>query len=44
MYQGSVLSFFLSAFVVDVVTEFVKEGVLSELLYADDFFFSEVIE
>ena len=33
------LSFFLFAFVVDVVTEFVREGVLSELLYAEDLFF-----
>ena len=36
MYQGSVLSPFLFAMVVDVVTEFVREGALSELLYADD--------
>ena len=36
MYQGSVLSPFLFAVVVDVVTEFVREGALSELLYADD--------
>ena len=34
--QGSVLSPFLFAMVVDVVTEFVREGALSELLYADD--------
>ena len=37
MHQGSVLSPFLFAFVVDVVTEFSREGALSELLYADDF-------
>ena len=36
MHQGSVLSTFLFAVVVDVVTEFAREGALSELLYADD--------
>ena len=36
MHQGSVLSPFLLAVVVDVVSEFAREGVLSELLYADD--------
>ena len=36
MPQGSVLSPFLFAAVVDVVTEFAREGALSELLYADD--------
>ena len=36
MHQGSVLSPFLFAVVVDVATEFVREGWLSELLYADD--------
>ena len=36
MQQGSVLSPFLFAVVVDVVTEFAREGVLCELLYADD--------
>ena len=35
MHQGSVLSPFLFAVVVDVVTEFAREGALSELLYAD---------
>ena len=35
MHQGSVLSPFLFAVVVDV-TELVREGVLSELLYVDD--------
>ena len=35
MQQGSVLLHFLFAVVVDVVTEFSSEGVLSELLYAD---------
>ena len=34
--QGSVLSTFLFTVVVDVVTEFAREGALSELLYADD--------
>ena len=32
MYQGSVLSPFIFALVLDVVTEFAREGVLSELL------------
>ena len=31
------LSYFLFAVVVDVVSEFATEGVLCELLYADDF-------
>ena len=36
MHQGSMLSPFLYAFVVDVITELSKFGVLSELLYVDD--------
>ena len=45
VYQGSVLSPFLFAVVVDVVTEFAREGVLSELQYADDLvLMSETIE
>ena len=45
MHQGSVLSPFLFAVVVDVVTEFATEGALSELLYADDLILmSETIE
>ena len=36
MHQGSVLSPFLLALVVDVVTEFARKGALSQLLYADD--------
>ena len=36
MYQGSVLSPFLFAVMVDVVTEFAREGALSEFLYAYD--------
>ena len=36
MHQGSVLSPFLFTVVADVVTELAREGVLSELLYADD--------
>ena len=36
MLQGFVLSPFLFALVVDVVTEFAREAVLCELLYADD--------
>ena len=35
MHEGSVLSSFLFAVVVDVVTEFDREGAQSELLYAD---------
>ena len=45
MHQGSVLSRFLFAVVVDVVTEFAREGALSELLYANDLvLMSETIE
>ena len=45
MHQGSVLSPFLFAVVVDVVTEFVREGTLGEFLYADDLILmSETIE
>ena len=36
MHQGSVLSPFLLAVVADDVTEFAREDVLSELLYAND--------
>ena len=36
MHQGSVLSPFLFAVVVDAVTEFANESALSDLLYADD--------
>ena len=36
MHQRSVLSPFLFAVVADVLTEFAREGALSELLYADD--------
>ena len=36
MHQGSVLSYFLFAVVVDVVTEFARDGTLSELLHVDD--------
>ena len=35
IYQGSVLSPFPFAVAVDVVTEFAREGALSELLYGD---------
>ena len=45
MHQGSILSPFLYAVMVDVVTEFAREGVLSVLLYADDLvLMSETIE
>ena len=36
MHQGSVLSPFLFAGVVDVITEFAREGVLSEWMYTDE--------
>ena len=36
MLRGSVLSPFLFTVVVDDVTEFARDGALSELLYADD--------
>ena len=36
MHIGSELSPFLSAAVVDVFTEFAREGVFGELLYVDD--------
>ena len=36
MHQGSVLSPFLFEVVIDVVTEFIRDGALSELLCADD--------
>ena len=43
--QISVLSQFLFAVVIDVVTEFSREGALSEFLYADDLvLMSETIE
>ena len=43
--EVSVLSPFLFVVVVDVVTEFAREGALSELLYADDLvLMSETIE
>ena len=36
MHQGSVLSPFLFAVMVHIVTEFARESALSELLYVDD--------
>ena len=36
MHQGSVLSPFLFAVVIDVVTEVAREDELSELLFADE--------
>ena len=45
MQQGSVLSSFIFVVVVNVVTELTREGMLSELLYADDLIqMSEMIE
>ena len=44
MHQGSVMSPFF-AVILDVVTEFAREGALSELLYADDLVLkTEIIE
>ena len=42
-HQGCVLSPYF-AVVVDVVTEFAREGALSELQFADDLVLSETIE
>ena len=36
MHRGSVLLPFLFAVVKDVVTQFARDGMLNELLYADD--------
>ena len=36
VHQGSVLSPLVFAIVVDVVTESVRNGLMSEMLYADD--------
>ena len=45
MHQGSMQSPYLFAVLVDAITEFDKEGVLSELLYADDIvLMSQIIE
>ena len=44
MHHGSVLSPFLFAVVKDVVTEFARDGALSELLHANDLLLSETIE
>ena len=45
MHQGSILSPILFAVVVDVVTEFSRDCVLSEFLYVDDLvLMSETIE
>ena len=45
MHQGSMPSPVLLAVVVDIVTEWAKEGVLNELLCADDLvLMSETIE
>ena len=45
MHQGSMLSPFLLAVVLDAVTEFTRDGELGEVLYADDLvLISETIE
>ena len=44
MHQGSMLSHFLFAVVVVVVTELAREGVLCELLYADLVMMSETMD
>ena len=45
IHQGSVLSPLIFAFVVDVVTEHAREGLLNEIVYADDLvLMSEIID
>ena len=45
VYQGSVLSPLVFAIVVDVVTENVRNGLMNEMLYVDDFvLISETME
>ena len=45
MHQGSVLSPFLFAVVIDVVSEFARDSALREILYADDLvLISEIVE
>ena len=45
MHQGSVLSPFLLAVVLDAFTEFARDGELGEVMYADDLvLISETIE
>ena len=44
IHQGSALSSFLLAVVVDVITELARDGALSELLYADLVISNEIIE
>ena len=45
VHQGSVLSAFLFAVVIDVVTELARQGALNDFLYADDFgFIGETID
>ena len=45
VHQGSALSPLLFAFVVDVIMESVRNGLMSEMLYADDLVLtSETIE
>ena len=45
MYQGYVRSTYLPVVMVDVITELARDGVLCELLYADDLILmSETIE
>ena len=36
MHQGSVLSTFIFAVVVEIASDIAREGALSELLYADE--------
>ena len=42
VHQESVLSTLFFAYVVDVVTENVKNGLMSEMLYADDLVLTSV--
>ena len=43
VHQGSVLSLLLFAIVMNEVTKDVREGVVKELLYADAWYFLEII-
>ena len=45
VHQGSALSLLLFAIVVDVITESVRNGLMSEMFYEDDFILtSETME
>ena len=44
LHQGSVLSLLVFAIMVDMVTESVRNGLMSEMLYVDDLVLSETME